>query len=121
MLTQFKNCKLVRDRKLLSGVDLWVKDGKVIDPQKRFWSIERASVNTSCSFVEPVVVDCKGCIIAPGYIDLQINGAFGVDFSSETLSKSDVELVGRRLLSHGVTAFLPTVVTSAPTVHRALL
>lgn len=48
--------------------------------------------------------------ILPGFIDLQINGAFGRDFT-EDASGSAIQAVSRRLPEHGVTAFLPTWVT----------
>ncbi len=55
---------------------------------------------------------------APGYLDLQINGAFGYDFTTDP---SSIWKVGERLVEHGVTAFLPTVISSAPgTVEQAL-
>ncbi len=46
----------------------------------------------------------------PGFIDLQINGAFGWDFTTEPESIWDV---GRRLPRFGVTAFLPTIISSS--------
>src|SRR5438132_886202 len=52
-----------------------------------------------------------GLLLAPGFIDLQINGAFGSDFTAEP---SAIWEVGARLPEYGVTAFLPTVVTSPP-------
>jgi N-acetylglucosamine-6-phosphate deacetylase len=55
-----------------------------------------------------VVVVTDGWI-APGFIDLQINGAFGRQFTSA----EDVRLVRGRLPEFGVTSFLPTLV-SAP-------
>jgi len=54
-------------------------------------------------------------ILAPGLIDLQVNGAAGVDFLSVG-DGTDLEGVRRYLLSTGVTAFLPTLI-SAP-LHR---
>jgi N-acetylglucosamine-6-phosphate deacetylase len=48
-------------------------------------------------------------IIAPGLIDIQINGAFGQDFSDPA---ADVASVCTSLLRFGVTAFLPTVISS---------
>ena len=45
--------------------------------------------------------------LAPGYIDLQINGVDAIDFS--VADGSDWERSGRRLLAAGVTAFLPTI------------
>jgi N-acetylglucosamine-6-phosphate deacetylase len=47
--------------------------------------------------------------IAPGLIDLQINGAFGFDFTTESKSVAEV---AARLPATGVTAFLPTLVSS---------
>src|SRR3954469_8157537 len=46
--------------------------------------------------------------IVPGLIDAQINGAFGQDFSDPG---ADVEVAARGMLAHGVTAFVPTLVT----------
>jgi len=49
--------------------------------------------------------------IAPGLVDIQINGCFGWDFSSDILEIEDWEAVIQRLLVHGVTEFCPTIVT----------
>jgi len=53
-------------------------------------------------------LDAESGWIIPGLIDIQINGAFGQDFADPA---ADLETAGRGLLRHGVTAFLPTVVT----------
>lgn len=49
---------------------------------------------------------------------LQINGAVGVDFSDPALTDADVKKVARSLLQHGVTSFLPTIVSSGAKVYR---
>lgn len=49
-------------------------------------------------------------LIAPGLIDLQVNGGFGVEV---TPNPDDIDLISRESLKTGVTAWLPTVVTSA--------
>lgn len=48
-------------------------------------------------------------VIVPGFIDLQINGAFGHDFMNEPES---VIQVAQRLPATGVTGFLPTIVAA---------
>ena len=48
-------------------------------------------------------------VIAPGFVELQINGAYGVDFTTD--AGSIVE-ASARLPAGGVTAFVPTVITS---------
>jgi N-acetylglucosamine-6-phosphate deacetylase len=55
-------------------------------------------------------------IVAPGFIDLQINGGFGVDVAED--GAGAVAELGRRLPATGVTAFLPTLVSSAPELYR---
>lgn len=47
--------------------------------------------------------------IAPGLIDLQVNGAYGFDFTADGAT---IAQVAARLPATGVTAFLPTIITS---------
>jgi N-acetylglucosamine-6-phosphate deacetylase len=53
--------------------------------------------------------DAAGKILAPGLIDLQVNGAFGMDF---TTHPECIWQVGEELTRFGVTSFLPTLVSS---------
>jgi N-acetylglucosamine-6-phosphate deacetylase len=63
-------------------------------------------------------VEASGRTVAAGFVDLQINGACGRDLTSDPASIWDV---GAFLPRTGVTAFLPTIVSSLPsTVRRAL-
>ena len=55
------------------------------------------------------VIDAAGRILAPGFIDLQINGGFGHDFTSDPAA---LWQVAEKLPAHGVTAFLPTLISS---------
>ena len=55
------------------------------------------------------VLDGHFATLAPGFIELQINGAFGIDFTEQLES---IWQVGSRLPRFGVTTFLPTVVTA---------
>ena len=59
----------------------------------------------------------EACIL-PGLIDIQLNGAFGDDFADPS---ADVTEICRRLPQFGVTAFVPTIVTSAPDVYAPAL
>jgi len=51
--------------------------------------------------------------IAPGLIDLQVNGYSGVDFSDPDLSIEMVKKVVYTLWENGVTSFLPTIITNS--------
>ena len=55
------------------------------------------------------VIDAAGLVLAPGFIDLQINGAFGDDFTSAPTS---IWRAAERLPRYGVTSFLPTIISS---------
>ena len=55
-------------------------------------------------------LDATGLTVVPGFIDIQINGAFGWDFTEEPES---IWEVGTRLPETGVTAFCPTIITSS--------
>lgn len=90
---QFVGGKLLRQHQFVLS-DFWIKDGVIVTPQKR----------------ADEVIRLPGKLIAPGYIDLQINGAFGVDFTQRPESVGEV---AQKLPQFGVTAFLPTIVSSA--------
>jgi N-acetylglucosamine-6-phosphate deacetylase len=61
-------------------------------------------------------IDCDGLVVAPGFIDLQCNGAGGVDITSEPDRILDV---AAELPRFGVTSFLPTVVTAPASTRSA--
>jgi len=54
-------------------------------------------------------LDAADLILTPGWIDVQINGGFGHDF---TANPATLWEVARHLPRYGVTTFLPTFVTS---------
>ncbi|XP_036408982.1 N-acetylglucosamine-6-phosphate deacetylase [Megalops cyprinoides] len=111
-ITQFINCRILKDHKL-QREDLWVREGKILDPEKLFFDEE--------GFAD-IRVDCNGRIIAPGFIDVQINGGYGIDFSQATDDVSGgVALVAKKILEHGVTSFCPTLVTSPPHIYHKVL
>lgn len=63
----------------------------------------------------PSAVETTGSgIEAPaGWVDLQVNGFLGVDFSAPGLRVDDVRRVTRELVRRGTGAYCPTVVTCA--------
>lgn len=111
-LVQFKNCTILRNHELIVE-DLWVRNNVIVNPEPIFFD-ERVTAD--------IQLDCNGAIIAPGYIDLQINGGMGVDFSHsvDTIVEA-VQKVAKGVLPFGVTSMCPTIVTSTPDVYRKAL
>jgi N-acetylglucosamine-6-phosphate deacetylase len=79
-----------------------VEDGRIaaIDEkaEERAPSVDRA-------------LDASGLVVAPGFVELQINGAAGRDFTLDPVAMWEV---GDTLARSGVTSFLPTVITGPP-------
>lgn len=116
MLTKFTNCHLCDNGEILYNTDLYVDTatGKIVKHHG-----EAATT-----------VDLGGRILAPGYIDIQNNGVYGLNFSAlnELLTADDVakfRLFYRdamaKLLSTGVTSLCPTVTSSVPSVYAKVL
>lgn len=101
MTVCFTNAKIIRQHQILAE-DLWVSKGKIISPQLK----------------ADKKIDVGGNLIAPGYIDVQINGAFGADFTS---SLKELQKVAQFLPQYGVTAFLPTLISTTPERYRELI
>lgn len=96
-----KNALLLRGKHFIRE-DLWVAAGKIVHPQSR----------------ADHSIDGAGLFISPGLIDLQINGAFGTDF---TKSPHELSAVANLLPQFGVTAFLPTIISSPAEIYPKLL
>ena len=93
----------------------WV-DADVEVAEGAISAVEPRSAERLASTTE--LLDATRLLVAPGLIDLQINGAFGHDFTGNPESIWDV---GAMLPRSGVTAFLPTVVSSPPDVAKRAL
>ncbi|XP_030745528.1 N-acetylglucosamine-6-phosphate deacetylase [Sitophilus oryzae] len=110
-IQQFINCKILRDHKIIQE-DIWVRNGKIIDPEKVFYD-EKVSSDYK--------IDCEGNIIAPGFIELQINGGYGFDFAFKDNSQEGIDMVSKKILQHGVTSYCPTLVTSPVEIYHEVL
>lgn len=65
---------------------------------------------------EPVddhAIDATGLTVSAGFVDIQINGGFGHDFTQDP---TKIWEVGEQLPELGVSSFVPTIVTSPPDV-----
>lgn len=103
----YYNCTLLRGNALVKD-DLWVQNKTIIDPQ---------TVNFICDDA----VDCGGAIISPGFIDLKMNGGYGVDFSRTCNLQEAADKVAQELPRTGVTSFSPTLVTCEPDYYKRVL
>lgn len=74
---------------------------------------------TATSDNSAATLDATGCVALPGFIDVHIHGALGVD----TMDADPAALarMARFVAQHGVTAFLPTTMTAdAPSTLAAV-
>ncbi|KAM0689015.1 hypothetical protein Q7P36_011091 [Cladosporium allicinum] len=116
-VTRFTGGYLVKGDKLIEG-DLWISSitGKILHSQEVFYEYH---------VVPDEVIDLKGKILAPGFIDVQLNGAFGFDFSTvpedmATYQKGLAQL-NKQLIQTGVTSYLPTLPSQKSEVYHATL
>lgn len=97
---ELKACSMkIRGRHFATGnlCDFSLRDGRIEDVQP----------------VPSEVGSDDGLWVAPGLIDLQVNGYGGHDFLSGDLTPGDVLAVAEALPRFGVTAFCPTVTTNS--------
>lgn len=57
----------------------------------------------------------------PGFVDLQVNGYLGINFTAEGLSIEDVRNVTRELATRGTAAYCPTLITAPLEVFESNL
>jgi len=61
----------------------------------------------------PENIKVPAVYVAPGLIDIQINGFMGIDFGGDDLTPEGIRMATRELWSKGITVFLPTVITNS--------
>jgi N-acetylglucosamine-6-phosphate deacetylase len=114
-VTKFTNCLLVKGDDLVSE-DLWVSSisGKILNGQEMIFEHRVAPDQ---------VLDLGGRILSPGFIETQMNGAYGFDFSvipdeGVVAYGKGVLRVNRSLITAGVTSYLPTLTSQSPEVYH---
>ena len=130
-ITFLTNCRiLLPDETLSSNIDGhdWVcfdsHTGSMIEVHATSDQNPSAFINSqTITFDRDVHVftDCQNNIVSPGFVDIQLNGAYGVDFSDRNISFEDIDYVRRKLLETGVTSFFPTIISSTPEDYSTLL
>ncbi|OAX42798.1 carbohydrate esterase family 9 protein [Rhizopogon vinicolor AM-OR11-026] len=117
-LVCFTNCLLPQEDGSLVEKDLWIDQwrGVILDAQKTFF-IRKERPST--------IIDLGGNILSPGFIDIQINGGFGFDFSvyegDDQTYRDGLKLVAERIVETGVTALVPTIITQEKSLYPKLL
>jgi N-acetylglucosamine-6-phosphate deacetylase len=100
--------RVVTDYEVWSGGTVLLGDGSVAD----------VSPDDSLVADAHEVHDYDESLILPGFVDLQVNGAFGVDVASQS---SRLPELSRSLLSTGTTSYLPTVISSPESIYDEVL
>lgn len=99
-------------RIMISGADIYTPDeciegGSVLIENGRI-----AALSTQAEpgeWVVEVRIDARGLLLTPGLVELQINGAYGMDFTADPAT---IFPAAEKLPAFGVTSFLPTIITS---------
>lgn len=117
-VVKFTNCLLVKGSELVQQ-DVWISSttGKILNGQEILYEHRTAPDN---------IVDLGGRILSPGLIDVQLNGAYGFDFSvipedGAAGYGKGVQLVNRNLVRGGVTSYLPTLTSQRPEVYHKVV
>ena len=114
VITKFTNGNILQNGQLVAG-DLWISSetGRIISSQSAFYS----------SHLQPdQIIDLGGRTLSPGFLDVQLNGGHGFDFSIPE-PDFDVKLAetNKRFVKSGVTSYLPTVISQEAQIYKEVL
>ncbi|MEP6708358.1 MAG: N-acetylglucosamine-6-phosphate deacetylase [Pyrinomonadaceae bacterium] len=100
------NARVVLPNRVVEGLDVKLKDGKIVDLVPPGSEPDEASA----------VVRLGDATLYPGFIDAHIHGAVGVDTNDTDID--GLHQVGSYLAKNGVTAWLPTLVPDSEENYR---
>src|SRR5712691_7830281 len=101
-----ENSLLLRGARII-GLDRTIEHGALLIESGR---IARVFENSNDLPAADSVLDLAGLTLFPGFIDVHIHGAMGVD--TMAASANDLRRVAEFLARNGVTSWLPTLVPS---------
>ncbi|MCL2497146.1 MAG: N-acetylglucosamine-6-phosphate deacetylase [Symbiobacteriaceae bacterium] len=104
----FYNARLITPEELVLDAALLVQDTRILG---------MVSANSVPDEYAPI--DLEGCWLSPGFVDIHVHGAGGVD-TLDAEYKAIQSLVAKHLY-HGTTALYPTVVSASPRQTMAAL
>lgn len=85
----------------IPGGAVLIQKGKIVD----FGPREKVEVPQGAE-----IIDAGGHLVAPGMIDIHVNGAMGADATNT--DETTFDTMGSFFVRHGVTSYLATVITS---------
>ena len=102
MLTLLRNARIVLPEQIVESGAVLIEDGQIAQV------IEDTSAD---SVKAESIIDLNRATLFPGFIDIHIHGAIGVDVNSATAS--DLQCVSQFLATKGVASWLPTLVPAS--------
>jgi N-acetylglucosamine-6-phosphate deacetylase len=94
----------------IANMDIWIQDGEIS---------ETSHIRQSNLIDPEQVLNCSGLQVLPGFIDVHIHGAVGVD-----VNEADVDgllEIAKFLAGNGVTAWIPTLVPDSDEKYRRVI
>jgi N-acetylglucosamine-6-phosphate deacetylase len=115
-ITKLTNCRLVRGDALV-WEDVWISSatGKIVRSQSAFYD----------ELTMPdEVINLGGRIVSPGFIECQLNGAYGFNFSTAAADTAQygkqLRDLNKKLAQTGVTSYVPTVTSQTSDLYKTV-
>ena len=108
-LIVIRRCDVLTRHQTLRQAEIWIQGDKIL------------GIYPFGQVTQPLgakIIDAKGLLVSPGWVDLQINGGFGHDFTQDPSSLWEV---AAELPRFGTTAFLVTIVSAQPQVYSGAI
>lgn len=99
--------RLVTDYEVWSGGVLFIENGVIEELSREEDVPENAELH-----------DYGDSFLVPGFVDLQVNGCFGIDVATEP---GRLPELSEKLLSTGTTSYLPTLISSPEDLYEETL
>ncbi|MEO8574664.1 MAG: N-acetylglucosamine-6-phosphate deacetylase, partial [Pyrinomonadaceae bacterium] len=105
--THFHSASVVLPNGLVTDSSIQVSSGRI------------ATVGSATGFGPGESFDCTGLVLIPGFIDVHIHGAMGIDVN--TADADGLFEIAKFLATKGVTSWVPTLVPDSDENHKRII